>query len=285
MKRSRAVFLLIFCVFLWSTSGVLVKLSNWQTIPLNGARSLIAAIVIWAYLRRPHFTWSRAQIGGAIAYVLTVNTFVWATKMTTAANAILLQYTSPLWVALLGIWILGKKPRRLDWGAMGVLMLGILLFFGEQLSITDLFGNLIALFSGVCLALMVLLLRKQKNGSPAETLLLGNLISAVIGVPFLFGQEWSPPQVGIILFLGIVQLGIPFILYAIVIKYLDAIEAILIQMLEPILNPIWVVLLVGERPSPLSMLGGLIVLAAVTGRAIFSIKEAKKSEQQTLAGV
>ncbi|MCP5099313.1 MAG: DMT family transporter [Chloroflexi bacterium] len=277
MTRSRAIFLLIFCVFLWSSSGVLIKLSSWQTIPLNGSRSLIAAVVIWIYLRRPHFTWSRAQIGGAIAYALTINTFVLATKMTTAANAILLQYTSPLWVALLGIWILGEKPRRLDWGAMGVLMLGILLFFGEQLSITDLFGNLIALFSGVCLALMVLLLRKQKNGSPAETLLLGNLISGVIGVPFFFGQEWSLPQVGIILFLGIVQLGIPFILYAIIIKYLDAVEAILIQMLEPILNPIWVAMLVGERPSPLAMLGGLIVLGAVTARAIFSVKRGKRS--------
>jgi len=258
---------------------VLIKLSSWQTLPLNGARSLISAIVIWIYLRRPQFIWSRAQIGGAIAYALTINTFVLATKMTTAANAILLQYTSPFWVALLGIWILGEKPRRLDWGAMAVLMFGVLLFFGEQLSAANLAGNIIALFSGVCLAMMVLLLRKQKNGSPTETLLLGNIISAIIGIPFVFGQEWSPPQVGILLFLGIVQLGIPFILYAIVIKHLDAIEAILIQMLEPILNPIWVAIWVSERPSPLAMWGGLIVLGAVTTRAVLSIKDKESSKE------
>ncbi len=275
MSRSRAVLLLLLCVALWSTSGVLIKLSSWQAIPLNGARSLVASLLIWGYLRRPNFTWSRAQIAGAIAYAMTINTFVLATKMTTAANAIFLQHTSPLWVALLGIWILKEKPRRSDWVVMFVIILGILLFFNEQLTFSGFAGNLIALLSGLCLALMVLFLRKQKNGSPTETVLLGNLISVVIGVPFVFGEAWELPEIGIILFLGIVQLGIPFILYSIIIKQLDAIEAILIQTLEPVLNPIWVALLVQELPSPLAVIGGLIVLGAVTGRAVFSIRSSR----------
>lgn len=249
---------------------MLIKLSTWQAIPLNGARSLIASLLIWGYLRRPNFTWSTAQIGGAVAYALTINTFVIATKMTTAANAILLQHTSPFWVALLGIWILKETPRRLDWVAMVVILSGILLFFSENLTASGLAGNLIALFSGLCLALMILFLRKQKDGSPVETVLLGNLISAVIGIPFIFTEAWTGSEIGILLFLGIVQLGIPFIIYSVVIKQLDAIEAVLIQMLEPILNPIWVALLIREVPSPLAIIGGVIVLGAVTGRALLA---------------
>ena len=270
VNRSHTVLLLLFCVVLWSTSGVLIKLSSWQAVPLNGARSLVASLLIWGYLRRPNFTWSTAQIGGATAYALTLSTFVFATKMTTAANAILLQHTSPFWVALLGIWILKEKPRRIDWIAMFIILSGILLFFNESLTASGLAGNLLALFSGFCLALMILFLRKQKDGSPVETVLLGNLMSAAIGIPFIFSEAWTGSEVSIILFLGIVQLGIPFIIYSIVIKQLDAIEAVLIQMLEPILNPIWVALLIREIPSPLAMIGGVIVLGAVAGRALLA---------------
>lgn len=126
MNRLRAVFLLLFTVLLWSTSGVLIKLSSWEAVALNGARSAIAAIVIWAYLRRPHLTWSRPQVGGAIVYLFTLITFVAATQLTTAANAVFLQYSSPLFVIIFGFLLFFQRPKAIDWAAIATIAVGML---------------------------------------------------------------------------------------------------------------------------------------------------------------
>jgi len=269
-NHTRSVIFLILAVFLFSTSGLFIKLSSWNALTLNGARGLIAAAIIWAYLRRPDFTWSRVQVGGAIVYTVTIITFVQATKWTTAANAIFLQFTAVLWVALFGIWLLGERPQRIDWISMVAIGIGMLLFFGDELSSTGYWGNLLAIFSGICLALMIISLRKQKDGSPTETILLGNLIAATIALPFIIlGDEpINLREISIIIFLGVFQLGLPFIILTLAIKQLRAIETMLIQTLEPILNPIWVFLFIGETPTQLALVGAGIVTAAVTIRAV-----------------
>ena len=132
---------------------------------------------------------------------------------------------------------------------------------------------MLAIFSGMCMALMLIALRKQKDGSPAETILLGNLLAAVIGIPFIFilDEPVNVREISIILYLGILQLGVPFIILTVAIKQLKALETILIQTLEPILNPIWVFLLIGETPTNLALAGAGIVATAVTVRAIFPL--------------
>lgn len=279
-SRTRAVAALLLSVLFFSTSGLLIKLSSWDALALTGARSLVAAAVIWAYLRRPHFTWSRVQVGGAILYTLTVFTFVQATRWTTAANAIFLQFTAPLWVALFGIWLLGERPRRSDWLTMAAVALGMLLFFGGDLTRTGYLGNLLAIFSGICMALMLITLRLQKEGSPTETILLGNLISAAIGLPAILfgGQSFDGQEISILLFLGIFQLGLPFIAVTLAIKHLRAIETILVQTLEPILNPMWVYLFIGERPSQYALLGAAIVTTAVTLNALLTARRANRED-------
>lgn len=273
-SRSHSVVALFLAMILFSTAGLLIKLSQWDALALNGARNLIAAVVILIYLRRPRFTWSRTQIGGAIFYAFTTIAFVQANRWTTAANAIFIQFTAPLWVALFGIWLLGERPRRIDWLTMVVVGLGMILIFGNELSGEGFRGNILALMSGMSLALMLISLRKQKGGSPAETVLLGSLISFAIGLPFiLFGaQPTNAQELGIIVFLGIFQLGIPFIVVTQVVQQLSAIETILIQTIEPVLNPIWVFLFVGERPSLSAIIGALIVMTAVTVRGIVAAK-------------
>jgi drug/metabolite transporter (DMT)-like permease len=279
-SRTRAVSALLLAVFFFSTSGMLIKLSSWDALALTGARSLIAAAVIWAFLRRPHFTWSRVQVGGAILYTLTVITFVQATRWTTAANAIFLQFTAPLWVALFGIWLLGERPQRSDWLTMAAVALGMLLFFGGDLSRTGYLGNLLAVFSGICMALMLITLRLQKEGSPTETILLGNLIAAGVGLPAIIfgGQSYNIQEISILLFLGVFQLGLPFIIVTLAIKQLRAIETILIQTLEPILNPMWVYLVIGERPSPYALLGAVVVTTAVTINAFLTTRRANRED-------
>lgn len=267
-QDGKTVYLLLLGVLLWSTSGLLIKESTLPALALVGGRSALAAVVLAIYVRRPRWTWSVAQIGGAVALAAGYILFVMATQLTAAANAILLQYTAPLWVALFGIWYLHERPRPLDWVTMGLIAGGMLLFFGDELTGDALLGNVLAALSGVTMAWMTLFLRKQKDGSPYETVLLGNVLAAVVGLPFLLtagptGVDWA-----ILLFLGVFQLGVASILHAYAIKRLAALEVILICTLEPILNPLWVFLFNGELPGPLAMAGGVIVVAAVLMRGV-----------------
>jgi len=269
---------------LWSTSGLLVKLLPWNALAIMGLRSAITSLVIFAWIRHPHFTWSKPQIGGAIMLVVTQTLFVASTQMTTAANAIFLQYTSPVFVALFGAWYLGERTRPVDWYAMGAVFVGMFLFLFDGLTAGGLLGCVFAILAGVSMAWMLLFVRKQKDGSPGETMLLGSLLGAVVGLPFAFWEiGWGAPLgiegIGIMLFLGIFQLGIPFILYAQASRVLTAVETALILMAEPILNPIWVFLVIDERPSQFALLGGLIVVATVTLSAIHTARQPKAIPQ------
>lgn len=276
-SRSSAVMAVLLAVTMGSTAGLFIKLSSWDALALNGARCLVAAVVVWLYLRRPQFTWSRAQIGGAVFYALMLITFAQANRWTTAANAAFLQYTAPLWVALFSIWLLGEWPQRRDWLTMLAIGAGMALFFGGGLSQDGLRGNLLAIFSGMCVALFFIALRKQKDGSPTETVLLGNLLAALIGLPFLlFGnQAINAAEIGIMLFLGIFQIGFSFILVTLAIKYLNAIESILLDSLAPVLNPVWTFIFIQEVPAPSAILGAAIIVAAVITRAIASARQPK----------
>ncbi len=267
--QTRAIACLVGAAALWSTGGVLIKWVPLSGLAICGIRSAIAAIFMAFVLRRPRFTWSLAQIGGAVAYASTVLLYVSAVKMTTAANAILLQYTAPIWVALFGIWFLKEKTTRLDWFTVAMCLAGMVLFFAEGLARKSLWGDVLAALSGVTISWQTLFLRKQKAGSPVESVLLGNIIAAVVGLPFAIGGPLPDARgwAGLLL-LGIFQLGLSYLLFTAAIKHVTALEAMLFSTIEPILNPVWAALLIGETPGLWAVLGGLLVLAAITGRGI-----------------
>ncbi len=267
-KRYRAIILLLAAAILWSSGGLLIKLVSWNPIAIAGVRSLIAFLVLFAFLRRPNLTWSFPQMAGAVAYCLTVTSFVTATKLTTAANAILLQYTAPVYVALLGAWLLGEETRWLDWTIIFLVMGGIGLFFFDHLTIGNLLGNGCAIFSGISFSFLIIFLRKQKDESPLGSILLGNLLTGLVGLPFVFESMPSPMSWAGLIFLGVVQLGLSYIFYSEAIKHVTALEAILISGIEPVLNPIWVFLILGEMPGKWALLGGLIVFISVTVRCV-----------------
>jgi drug/metabolite transporter (DMT)-like permease len=271
-KRSKAILSLLLSAILWSSGGLFIKMVSWNPVAIAGLRSLIAMVVIIAYVRHPRFTWTFPQIGGAVAYAVTVTLFVVATKLTTAANAILLQYTAPVYVAFLSAWILKERPRWFDWLTIGVVIGGMTLFFLDHLAPGNLLGNGFAILSGVSFAFLVLFMRKQRNESPVETVLLGNLLTGLVGLPFMF--ESMPDALSWLglLFLGVIQLGVSYVLYSKAIKYVTALEAILIPGIEPILNPIWVFLILGERPGKWALIGGAIVLISVTLRSLIAIR-------------
>lgn len=270
-SRRQAVVMLVLTAVLWSSSGLLIKLIHWGPLSILGMRSFIASFVFVVYLRRFGLHFTRYQILGALCYVGTNLFFISATKLTTAANAIFLQYASPIYVMLLGAWLLKEKPRTADWVAMAIIFSGLTLFFGEQLTFDGFYGNLLAIVSGMTFAGTMVFMRLQKDGETAPTILLGNILGALVGLPFLLGESsFAPTDFAIILYLGIFQIGISFLLYSLAIKQIQALEANLILTLEPVLNPVLVFVVIGERPAPLALLGGLIVLGAVTFRAVVS---------------
>jgi drug/metabolite transporter (DMT)-like permease len=270
-KRRNAVALLLLTAVLWSTGGVLIKWIDWHPLAIASVRSLIAAALLIAVRGWPRFSWSGVQIGGALAYAGSVCGFVAATKLTTAANAILLVYTAPIYVALLSAWFLQEKVTRRDWLIVALVMGGMGLFFLDQLTMAGWWGNVCAMAGGVAMAWLVLCLCRQKEAASLNTVLLGNLLTAVIGLPFVFGT--LPPLSSwlALVFAGTVQIALAFLLYTWAIKTVSALDAVLIPVIEPLLNPLWVLLVLGERPGPWAILGGAVVVGAITVRALMTV--------------
>ena len=276
MTHSISILYLLITAILWSTGGLLIQSIDAHPFAIAGGRSIIAGLLLWAFLRRPHFTFSKAQIAGALFYALTVILFVLANKLTSAANAILLQYTGPIHVAIFSWIFLKEKVTRIDWIAIFAVFAGMCLFFMDDLSTDGMLGNVIAILAGMTFAGLAISLRMQKDESPLESILLGNIVTGIFGFTWLY-QSMPLNQDSIIglLLLGIVQLGIPYILYAKAIKHVTALESILIPVLEPLLNPLWVFLASGQIPGKGAFWGGAIVIIAIIGRSIMKIASTK----------
>ena len=275
-ERRKAIFYLIITAVLWSTSGLFVKILDWQPVAILAGRSLFAAIVFLIYLRRIPTRFGLWQLMAAAMFILTQFLFITSTKLTTAANSIFLQYTGPIYVILLAYWFLGEKPSRTDWFAMLVIFIGLTLFFGDELSTDGFYGNLLAILSGVTGAIMMVSFRAQKNGNPAESNLIAFLVTASFGFPFILKETWTVNSWLILAFLGIFQIGFAFIFFTKGIKHIPALEANLIGTLEPVLNPIWVFLFYGESMGKFALIGGLVVLGGVVLSAVGSAKAAKE---------
>ena len=272
MSHRKAILFQALAAVLFSTGGLLIKIVSIEPLALMGVRSAIAALVIGLFMGRPRFVWSLPQLGGAIALAAAQGFFIFANRETTAANAIFIQYTAPVFVAFFGILYLREPVRKLDWFSLAAIGAGLLFFYGDGLTAQGATGNLYALLAGISFAWFLLFMRKQKDASTIETVFLGNILAAILGLPFL--REAAPSAVDWagMLALGIFQIGLPFILVALAIKRLTAVGAVLIQALEPILSPVWVVLFIGEAPTPLAFLGGAIVIGAVTLRSVLTTR-------------
>lgn len=274
--HTRALGLLVAAALCWSLGGLLIKAVTWPPLAVAGGRGVIAALFLFFTHRGLKFHLSRPQLLGAVGYAACTVTFCVATKLTTAANAILLQYTAPVWIGLFGAWFLGERASVADWWTIVLVIGGMALFFADNLEMTAVLGNSIGALSGICFAGMTMALRKQKDGSAVESIILGNLLAFIVGLPWIVrAPGLEPGGWGALIALGVVQLGVSYWLYARAIKHVTALEAVLIPVIEPILNPVWVLIMMGERPTRLALLGGVIVLSAVTVRAAFSIRRSR----------
>lgn len=252
---------------LYSTGGLCMKLIPWSGIALNGGRSMIALAVYAAFLLATHHKLriNRWILLGAIAVCGTNVLFAMANKMTTAANSIVLQYTAPIFVILLSIFFLRKRPGKLDISACVVVFLGVVCFFVESLGGGRLLGDSLALLSGLSYA-VVFMLEDLPDGDPMASVFWGAVFSTVISIPFMHDL---PPlgTTGTIsmIVLGIFQMGLAFICLTTGLKTTPAVTASLVSGIEPVLNPLLVAVFYGEYMGHWSLLGAVIVIAGVLG--------------------
>ncbi|MEA1974247.1 MAG: DMT family transporter [Bacillota bacterium] len=282
-KRSKVLLALILAPIFWSTGGILIKLVDWNPVAIAGTRSGISAIIIYFYIvifkknvdRSKLLSKDKYKWIGAVFYASTVILFVVANKITTAANVIFLQYTAPVWVALFSGWILKEKVRRLDWLVIFFVMIGMVLFFVGDLEVGQMIGNVLGVFSGVGFASVIILMKMQEKSEAIEIVFLGNLMTLLFSTPFLFLSVPDMKSIIGLILLGVFQLGFAYILFSEAIKKVSAIEAILIPTIEPILNPIWVFIFIGEKPGKFAILGGIIVISSILFRSIIASVKSK----------
>lgn len=287
-ERSIGIALVLFAAVTWSLAGLGIKVLWASALSVAGFRSLFALPVVTMFLGA-RIAWRKEPVraalarplvwGATVAYASTVVIFVAATKLTTAANAILLQYTAPIWVALLSYPILRERLRRIDVVATVMCFCGIGWVFRERVSARGTVGDLLALISGVGFALLPLLLRRADRGGEAGradglvAIALGNALTALCCLPWMIASP--PPDARawiIVVALGMGQLGMSYVAYTAGVARVRAVEAVLVATIEPILNPIWVALGIGELPGSATLVGGAVIVASVALQGIVAAR-------------
>jgi drug/metabolite transporter (DMT)-like permease len=276
--RRKGVLLVAVAALLWSTGGIGIKAVSDQALKVTFYRSLFAAIALMLFL--PRDVWARRRwssttvfVGSIISYAACLTTFVVATKWTTAANAIFLQYAGAVWVLLLSPLVVHEPMRARDAVAIAVALGGMALFFVGRFETRGMAGNAMALLSSVFFAALILSLRREQRASQA-TVTWGNVVTALGVLPFIvFDLRLTLRSFAVLLFLGMIQIALAYFFFTRGLAYVTATQASLTGMLEPVANPIWVFLFLGERPSVFALAGGAIVLAAIawhtlTGEAV-----------------
>ncbi len=256
---------------LWSTGGIGIKALSEPPLVIAFYRSATAAVALFVIFRPRLWRRTPGFLVGIVAYAACLTTFVLATKWTSAANAIFLQYCGVVWVLIASPLVLGEPFHRRDAVAVAAAFAGMTLFFVGRFEARGYAGELMALLSSVFFAVLVLALRSERGGGSEAVVTYGNVLAAAALLPFVHRELAVAPRDAVILgFLGFIQIGGAYALCVSGLRHVTATQASLVGMLEPVSNPIWVFLFLGERPAAFSILGGAIVLGAIGWRTLTS---------------
>ena len=266
---------------LWSTGGLFIKWTSLSGLELSFGRSLLAAITVAIFTRHEGFGMNRVTALASLLYAALLILFVLATKETTAANAIFLQYTAPVYLLILEPLFYKEKFRSRDLITVTVCVIGMSLFFVGKLRPQDVTGNLLALASGFCFACYFLLLRHSKSRSVnrASSVIYGNLLVVLIAAPV--GLKVLP-RISMhdalsVLYLGVVQIGLAYTLFTVAMaRGVRSLDAGIVGYVEPVLNPVWVYLVLGERPTQWALLGGAIIVIAVVCHTLIEARRGRR---------
>jgi len=265
---------------LWSTGGLFIKWTSLSGLQLSFGRSLFAAITVAIFTRHEGFGLNRVTALASVLYAALLLLFVLATKETTAANAIFLQYTAPVYLLILEPLIYKEKFRRRDLIVVVACVIGMSLFFVGKLRPQDVTGNMLALASGLCFACYFLLLRHAKSRAVnrASSVIYGNLILVIVAAPagLKVIDQLTYRDVFAVVYLGVIQIGLAYTLFTVAMaRGVRSLDAGIVGYIEPILNPVWVFLALDERPTKWALTGGAIIVVAVI---VHTLLEARKRQ-------
>jgi drug/metabolite transporter (DMT)-like permease len=262
----------------FSLAGVLIKMITWSSFTINGVRNLFAFLVMAIYLKkiRHKIIINKVVILGAICNLFMNLTFVMATKLTSAANAIVLQFTEPIFLILFLMLFWKTKPDRKAVITCFLVFGGILCFFFDKLTMDGLIGNILAVVSGALYA-FVFLIKKTKNADFESSILISQSVSFLVFMPWYFREtDFGLSNLFLIIILGVFQMGIAYVLLAKGLERVSPVAASLTSTIEPILNPIWVALFYGEMISSIAMAGAAIVIISSSAYNVLSAKTVSK---------
>lgn len=268
--KQKSMILMVITASMWSIGGIFIKLISWNPLLIAGLRSLISALILGGYMiyMRVPFKLSKATLGAGFGLSVSAILFVTSNKLTTAANAIVLQYSCPIFILIMTALILKRGLKKREVIAVVLTMIGIIIFFFDQLSPGNIVGNILAIFAGIFLAMMFVSMGEggEDDSVRLSGILLAHCITIIVGTPIggVLTTSISYREVLFVIILGVFQLGIPYLLYALAAKDCPPLACSLIGMIEPLLNPVWVMIFAGEMPGIFACIGGIIILATVT---------------------
>ncbi len=276
-NRLRGTIFVLLSAMFFSLGGLLIKLIPWSSISVQGARSVFSSLVIGTYMimTKRKFVMNKSVVFGAVCNLAMAITFVMATKMTTAANAIVLQFTEPIFLILL-LWILyKKKPKKDAVIACFIVFAGILCFFFESLSVGGMIGNLLAIFSGFAYAL-VFLMKRFPGADFESSILLSNILSILLAIPSYIKETENTMVIwGCVVLLGTLQCGLSYVFLSKGLDQVSPIAGSLTSTIEPILNPLLVAMFYGEKVGIMAIVGACLVVGSAT---IYNISQAKNTK-------
>lgn len=259
---------MLVCAAMWSIAGIFIKLIPWNSFAITSLRSLVAGITVLVYIRikKYRIIVNRTILTAGILMGLLFVCFVGANKLTTAANAIVLQFTAPLFIVVFSAVLFRKKIRRTDLAAVIITLAGISMFFFDKLETGYLLGNFIAILAGALMAGMYMAMGESKGEERFSAILIGQITAFLVGLPFVIATKptLSAAPVLYVVILGVIQLGIPYILFAKASEFCPPLACSLLGAVEPLLNPVWVFIFDGEAPGVFALIGAVVVVVSVT---------------------
>ena len=278
MSHKKAIAITCFVALMWSLAGFNIKMIEWSPYAIAAGRSLVAVILLAPMVLRKGFQKiDRYVIGGAICYAAFNYCFITSTTLTSSAIAIMMQYTAPIYVALLSWLFLRERVGWADIISVGFVFLGMIFFFLDSNSGGSLKGNIVSIFNGITFAGISIFLRLQKDGNPALSMYLGNVISAVAGLPIMWNAGMPDTISLLFLLLAGLLVAVSYTLYAKASTGLSALETVLIPIIDPVMNPVWVFLFLDERPGALTIVGAAVILVSVTIRVVSGLTPSSAS--------
>jgi drug/metabolite transporter (DMT)-like permease len=276
ITSSNALFFLAVSALLWSMGGVFFRSTPLPALAIAGGRSFFAALtlaILFKHIPRP--SWQ--MLPAALSFLCVGVSLIICTKETSAATAIFLQYTAPLYIPLLGYFILRTPVKAADWIALICIIFGMGLLCFDHLQLGSWMGLSLGLCSGIAFALFIVLAKKLPLNERMSAVFWGNVLTAFLSVPFFIGQHLTVSTGLLLGVAGIIQLGLPYWIYVKAIGFVSPLNAVFIPTLEPLFNPVWVFFILGEPVSTLSILGGLFVLITVSVHSYVGLKSSLRA--------